>query len=576
MNQSHTEEAKEYFLDLPDREMGAIWADIGMMPSDAPADLWRKKLDTLARAYSLSSRFALMRILYSRAQGSGGRMTEVPDGGSFETVVGGESCCFRDISLAHAENLTPEENRLYIACLMELAERQADSDPEVNEQLLARAWYDERSANAQAESQLAEDVRSDPKKEKKARAAYTKKNKKRFRNRLTREEALQLGHVLDFSLEEIQWFLLRTLDAGDSLRFNRSEDLVEAYGFLTGASWQRVQRLKEEYSRISRDIEKLEEPARNGQWTGDVSDTLQGRVEVWKRSPESMDGQFLAWMKERAAVLDIPSRTAGRIYRNLAAFAHDLVTGEEIVPMEEDFADCIQDVYSEPEDSDAALRLFYQDGILSEKCCKKAADLLLLENKIQSISLQEDNTKAWHVLGTLDDGSFTPSGGVVNRGRSRVADILAGKLQAEKGDMLYLLWFTANLIWQNGDAPDANTLCCRIIDFMDTAKYLLEAALLPDFYPPHPMEQTMLLSIVASAETEDDPSVVYEYMLHSLTKQRQRKPGSERHDREFKINVVKHYRAHPDLTLEECALLFDISPKTLSAWQKTLLAEGAV
>ena len=140
--------------------------------------------------------------------------------------------------------------------------------------------------------------------------------------------------------------------------------------------------------------------------------------------------------------------------------------------------------------------------------------------------------------------------------------------------MLYLLWFTANLIWESNDLPDSNTICCRIIDFMDVARELLEAALLPEFYPPHPMEQSMLLSIVCGRSEEDSPCVVYEYMLRSLTRQRQRTAGSRHHDAAFKLDVVTHYRSHLELTLEECAAQFGISPKTLSAWQKQLLEAG--
>lgn len=569
MYESYTRVAKDYVLDLVDQEVAAIYQDIESTPSDTPVTLWKKKLSQIAREFSLSSRFALMRILLCRANGISVMQNEeggaLLSSGDFEIILTeGKRYAFRDVSLGHAENLTPEENRQYVSCLMDIADLQSDSDQEVNAWVISRAWYDEESAKEAA-------GRGEWK-----TPGYAARNKKMHKTRLSRDEALQLGHILDFSLEEMQWFLLRTFDVGDSLRYNLSDDLIHIYGFLTGASWQHVQKLREQYANLSVDRKNSERSVNQYGWTKDISDTLPNKVTTWKRYPESMDANFLDWMKERAPYLNHPAKTAAVIYRNLAALAFALVSGEEPVPEEELFFDYFRNVYEKSVDSEASLRLFYQNGSLSQACCKAVADTLLLENKVQSASVQKDNTKAWHVLHMHNDGTVTASGGPVSSGRKRIQDILTEIQQAEKSDMLYLFWFASNLIWQLSDNPDANTLCCRIFDFMDTARELLSVAMLPEFYPPHPIEQSMLLSIL-SARTEDDtPSVVYEYLLHSLTKQRQRTQGSVRHDRTFKIEAVTYYRNHPEVTLEECAEKFGISPKTLSAWQKKLVEEDAI
>lgn len=52
-----------------------------------------------------------------------------------------------------------------------------------------------------------------------------------YRTRLTRQEAFDLGHVLGFTLNEMQQFLLRVFDTGECMRFTRSEDIIEAYAF---------------------------------------------------------------------------------------------------------------------------------------------------------------------------------------------------------------------------------------------------------------------------------------------------------------------------------------------------------
>jgi len=287
-----------------------------------------------------------------------------------------------------------------------------------------------------------------------------------------------------------------------------------------------------------------------------------------------MDDLFMNWIIARTPGLDTPSRTAGRIYRNLAAYASELASGRELPPYEEDLADCLLEICTSQEDSAASHRLFFKGGVVDYTMCKEIAASLLLENKIQSISIQADNTKAWHVLSDLGDGSLTPAGGMVNSSRTRIADILFGKVQLEKSDLLYLLWFTFNLGWQSSDVPDNNALCCRMRDFSDTAGAILKEAMLPEFYPPHPVEQSMLLSIVSSRAEDDSPCVIYEAMLSSLIKERQRSEGSVKHSNDMKKEIVQFYRAHPEITLDECASLYNISTKTLSAWQKQLLDNG--
>lgn len=336
MAESYTQNIGDYILDLPDKEMAAIWEDITDTPLDTTEELWRKKLTKIAREHVFSSRFALMRILCSRALTKPifhPADTELPENvDGFSLSIDGKEYHFRDISMAHAETLTPKEHLEYMACLMELASRQPDSDPETDARILSRAWYDVESANAVAISQLPESVTANEKSRKAAVNDIAKMNKAAYTERISRKEALLLGHILGFSLEEMQWYLLRVFDVEDALRFNLSHDVIEAYGFLTKASWQHVRRLQETYDVRTTDIQKQEGPDRNNNWTRNIADSLPGRVEAWSLCPETQDQQFLAWMLEKAPELDVPSRTAARIYRNLAAFAQDLIEGKQYVP----------------------------------------------------------------------------------------------------------------------------------------------------------------------------------------------------------------------------------------------------
>lgn len=566
---NYTMDVSDVVLDLLDQDIAEIWADIGATPDDTSADLWRKKLKKIANDYSFSSRFALMRILLSRS-GQG------PAADSFEVSVQGHRHHFTDISLEHAKSMRPAETLSYLSVLQDMADLQADNDPALSKAIIYKAWLDEEDANALSEYLLPEEVLADPKALKKARAAYRKENKTLYKNLISRSEALLLGHVLNLTLEEMQWYMLRVLNTGDAFRLNQSEDVIEVYGFMTGASQHHVQLLKEQYGKRSSHIAKADNPERSRQWTRQLSDGLAEKVGQWRYHPGTMDSAFLDWMVAQAPGLDLPSHTARRVYRNLAVFAYDLIIGRQLIPDEIDYQDALLDVCGEPDESGAVRRYLYQNNIVSPACCKQLADALLLENKIQSASIQADNTKAWHILAVRDNGEITSAGGLVNIGRTRVADILAGTVQPEKGDMLYLLWFVSNLIWQGNNEPDTQMLCARVLDFMDVSREVLALALLPEFYPPHLMEQSMLLSIIYSGHHGEDPSVVYEYTLYILTRQRERAAGSRRHSEDEKIRIVQHYRAHPELTLDECAAAFQIAPQTLSAWQQSLLKDGKI
>lgn len=554
MDNDYTWQVRGQVLSLLDQETCLIRNTIQAEAPGEDAARWRETLGRIAREYALSSRFALMRILAARD-------------GSFPVT--------RPLSPTQAAELTARESLDYLNRLLEMAGRDPDNDPELCEYLITRAWYDEEGANEAAAALLPEALRENPKAFRQAKAAFVKENRKKFRTRLTRPEAMALGHCLGFSLAEMEWYLLRVFDCGEAFRCNESGDLIDAYGFLVGAGIGRVEALRHRYLQAIAGLPRQAEPVTGSSFTQSLADTLPELAAQWQHQPQRMDELFLGWILSHAARLDHPSQTALRIYRNLAVFADDLLTGEERIPEEGELEDCIQDVYREAAESGAVQRLLYDGAAVSPVRCRELAARLLLENKIQSASQASDNAGAWHVLTTRADGTPTASGGL-NASRTRVADMLLGRVQPEKGDFLYLLWFIENLAWQNADPADRAGIRDRITGFIQTADYLLEAALLPHFYVPHPMEQAMLLSIVQGSKVGEDAAVIYEYALNAFKERRERAPGSVRHDLESKIQIVTDYIRSPDMTLEQCAAKYCISPKTLSAWQKTLLEKGLV
>ena len=203
MADSYTQEAKKRCLDLVDANLDQIWEDIDNMPEDSDADKWRKKINAIAKEYTFSSRFSLMRIFLNRADESQLLDNKNPNKG-FKVILKDDSkedtveCEFKDISIEHAKELSDEELGQYEKFLMEIASRQSDQDVNEDSRLIRKALMIDEPSNP-----------------------------------LTREEALQLGHSLQLTLEEMEWFLLRVFIVAGGFRYNVSDDLIEAYGFMT-------------------------------------------------------------------------------------------------------------------------------------------------------------------------------------------------------------------------------------------------------------------------------------------------------------------------------------------------------
>ena len=376
MNENYTQAANSRCFGLVDSTLEEIWADIGRTPEDTEAALWKRKLQRIAAQYVLSSRFALMRILCERA---GGGET------GFTAALEGETLTFPDITAQHAQNLTERELQDYERLLVDIAARQAETERARSRALIGRALTAGEGKNLL----------------------------------LTRDEAFALGHTLGFSLAEMQWFLLRTLDTEDGLRYHASGDLIETFGFVTGMGEKSVAALKARCARMLADIPKAECDGREGDWT-------------------------------------------------------------------------------------------------------RAAGDILLDNLNRSFSDQTDKAKAYHVIAVRPDGQMTVSGGI-NASRTRVQDLLAGKAEVEKSDMLYLLWFTVGLCWLWNSRPRPSEIYDRLADFIDAAEICLDAAMLPPFYPPHLIEQSMLLSVVYAGRTESDTAEIYEQLCSAVIERRKSK-----------------------------------------------------
>ena len=390
------------------------------------------------------------------------------------------------IAAQHAQNLTERELQDYERLLVDIAARQAETERARSRALIGRALTAGEGKNLL----------------------------------LTRGEAFALGHTLGFSLAEMQWFLLRTLDTEDGLRYHASGDLIETFGFVTGMGEKSVAALKARCARMLADIPKAECDGREGDWTRAAGASLPQIAASWPI--EEREERFLAWMREQAPYLDRPSRSALRIYRNLAVYAWHIAAEEESAPIESDFLPCIRELVSQPEEDERTVAALYENGAISAKKCRAVAGDILLDNLNRSFSDQTDKAKAYHVIAVRPDGQMTVSGGI-NASRTRVQDLLAGKAEVEKSDMLYLLWFTVGLCWLWNSRPRPSEIYDRLADFIDAAEICLDAAMLPPFYPPHLIEQSMLLSVVYAGRTESDTAEIYEQLCSAVIERRKSK-----------------------------------------------------
>lgn len=473
MQISYTNDVKDSFLDLEDRDLLDIWQKIENTPEDETAAEWKKKLEQLAREYSFSSRFALMRIFYARANGSEPGTAAAAE--SFQVQGREKTYTFSGLSMEYAETLPRKELSQYEELLLETASSQEDSDEEENQYLIKKAL------------------------------------KMKGKSSLSREEAFRLGHILDFSLQEMSWFLLRVFDFEAGFRFNVSNDLIEAYCFLTGGSGKTAERIKERYAQIRKEADSPQVDARPEDWTQKLGESLERQVQKWNVREETREDKFLQWLEVRAPYLDQPSRTAAAIYRNLAVYADRIGEGEIETPTISEFIDIVRDFCSGKNAGETVERLF-EGGSISKGRCKKMSGRILKKNK-ELYTSASAMKKAWRTVTVTKTGipRISTSG-------ERMCGLLTGEILMEKGDMLHLLWYGFCLCWMKYPiTEDASDLFNNLADFLDTARLVLDAALLPEFYPPHLMERSMLLAIVTSCmDGTGEPAFAYAEICESL------------------------------------------------------------
>lgn len=555
MKANYTEAAKERCFSLIDADIDGIWADIENMPEDTDSKKWKKKLIAIASEYTLSSRFALMRI-FQRQAVSAQEIDADSSVGFHVSFSDGSVGEFKDISIEHAGRMEQDELDLYEKLMMDRASRQTE-------------------ANCRDDLRLIQ----------KALQTHQKKT-----TLLSKDEALALGHIIGLTLSEMDWFLLRVFNVDGSFRFNSSDDLIDAYVFLrsenhkTGAS---PEELKEWYRKNYGEAIKTPHDEKLD-WTLDNSSSLADDVRKW--SADNCDKLFKEWMAARAEHLDCPSATALRVYRNLAVYVFNLIKDDKEEKGNKPEFDYVKTNYPDVDylahkDIDGeyktnfvfAIRnarksndisFLFEDGKISRKQCNLVADKLLHKNQaLVAVIPHPDFTKNWRDLHATDKGEVKSNGGI-NATRSRVSDILFGSEYVKKNDMLYLIWFITCLCWGYGsDDPDIRT---RLAELIDVCENTLNDAGLPAFYPPHIMEQGMMLSTVHAygckrGEIGGEPLLIYNLICELFVEHRETKNKTSGATPSNKISTLRRSLKFNQTQLAD---KLGVKQTTVSAWER--------
>lgn len=380
-------------------------------------------------------------------------------------------------------------------------------------------------------------------------------------NILTREEAFKLGHLLGFDLMTMQQYLLRVLENEDGFNFKYSNDLIEAYGFLTNKTSHEVEELKVAYEESTSFIKKVLDDHYNTNFTKELETSLISMVDQWSvetgSNEEEMDSEFINWMVEKAPYLDFPSRTALRVYRNLTAFIYEIVVNNKDVPTQDELYTVLNDVMNQPEESDAAHQLFYDGKKISVEKCKEVA------NKLSEYHV-------WNTLHVKEDGK--PHSKVQE---NRVGDILAMASDApiqmapQKSDILYLLWFIEDMCWSIDEEKTPDRIFNQIADMLDIARECLQITMLPDFYPPHVLEQAMFLSVIGLQDGQS-PNEVYEDICKGVNGTKVKEKGVKHKAKAQKGEIVKQLIG-TGIEIKDLSELCGVSDKSLYAWRDDII-----
>lgn len=488
----YTKEVEKNYWSFENRVADITDDIIENIDEDISGKIWQEQLSSMEREYTCSPRFFLMRYLFEKAN-------EISE--NDQIINGLDWYDSTEIFTIFHKN---KKYQFHVVSA-------------------EQAWFlseDERNRYIQLFTRMAADHHKDQDSFWKPLFWKAMLRKKKLET-LTRQEGFQIAHGLKFDLEKTEEFLLRALD-NDGFCYTRSEDIIEGFCFLyePANNWHIAQGLKSRYNKETENMPKRDVILKPDDFTKGIASSLSELIEEWNENEEvDTIEQFMDWLISLAPMLDIPSRSAYKIYRRLANIAYEL-TSERIASMEEDVTDTyhIQNAgnigQNIEEDFEKRIREYcLQNDFESNEIDEYQMTSVLL----QYAEVEFDNIRRrkpdqiWRYLTVDEKGRLTIR--VIGQ---RIPLLLSGREAVTKADLLFLLWYTCNLFWESGDSEREISLYYRMIGFWELARTLLRKAMLPRFYAPHIVERSFLNAICAEAFTEESPFEIYEGMCEFI------------------------------------------------------------
>lgn len=543
MQRNYTEAVREGFFDLIENDTKDIWKDLDRSVDMIRSGKWKEHYQGIVSKYRFSSRFAFMRILFEEATGLSPAKTDEQALAKGFCVAGiGD---FPDITIRHAQQMPEEEVALYRKLLLRRVEENNPDFCREATSLVARA------VAAPAEG---------------AKCA------------LRRDEIIRLGHMVNFSLESMQFILLRVLGDNEAgFNHSASGDIIDLYGFINRSPLSQVDALKAWYEENAAAIPKAEYADKPVHFTRDIATAFEQTFLNW--APENREEEFKKWLLQQAPCLDLKSKTARKVYMNLAAYAyirakkyhldHNDIVGDDLY---ED----MEYLSRVPGYHAYALQLFFKGTKPDAQKCKSVAEGLIYENAeyADNFGMRDNNSELLYHVPYVEKGKITTRGSFNKNSKKRIEDILMDKVAPAKSDLLYLLWIVANCQWVGMDiSPEEKPLF--LDDFLAAASCLLEAAFLPDFYPPNILEETLMLALVLGDEAEP-PATIYEAICSAFTDKGKvkKKVGAKKKSPEEQKQIADYYYSHlsayPTKTAckKACAAHFGVSKSSVEGFCK--------
>lgn len=491
---AYTQSVRNDFYDLIENDLDHIWSSLKKRSQAIGEGNWKPYYEEIVSRYRLSCRFAVMRILFEQATGlSPARTDEKLLAKGFAVDGVGD---FPDITMEHAERMDASELARYRELLLR---RASENEPD---------YLDE--AKDLIDRALALPARG-------------------LKCALSRDEIIRLGHMAGFGFEDMQFLLLRVLgDNETGFRYSSSEDLVDIYGFIVYCPLSEVEALKSWYAALPARANQNGVEEKPAFFTRDIADSVERIFLEW--APEERTERFKSWLRDKAPSLDAKPETAQRVYANLAAYTLIRIRDAKYIEcLERDFGirgfhnlpdeasdsfyNDIEEIASYKTYQEHTRTLFFTNGKPDAGKCAAAAEALCREygESARNFGTVCDNSAKYWRAPYLEKGRVK----LDTRVRERLCGILADKLSPCKSDMLFLLWVAANSHWHGTDASAAEK-AIFMDDFLDAAECLLRSALLPEFYPPNILEESMLLSIALGCDDHAESGVSRAQDAHAV------------------------------------------------------------